>query len=85
MGTNWSEERTAQYRARHPAVDRSEQKRLAQRRYRARHAKRLEQVRTITNILMRQTSHAGDMKLLAKALRAGLTRDGIATLRTLLR
>ena len=75
----------AQYRVLHPPVTRAEQKRQAQARYRKRHAKRLAQVRVISNILTRQTGHAGDLRRLAAALRAGLSREEITALRALLR
>jgi len=56
---------------------------------RQRHGYQLERgadrARTVGNILMRQTGHAGDLKRLAAALRGGLTPQAIATLRTLLR
>lgn len=42
-------------------------------------------MRVISNILTRQTGHAGDLRRLAAALRAGLSREEITALRALLR
>jgi hypothetical protein len=63
MGTPWSSARYAQYRAIHPAVETSERNRQAQKRYRARHAKRLAAARQVANILMRQSEYARDFRL----------------------
>jgi hypothetical protein len=81
MGTPWSKLRTAQYRARHPQVDRRESRRLAQARYRKRHAKALAEARFVANFLMRRAEYHGDIERLAAALRSRLTRAGIAALR----
>jgi len=81
MGTPWSELRRKQYRSRHPYVERAEQRRQAQARYRKRHAKRQTHARSVTNILVRQTWHADDIKLLAASLQALLTEQYVRELR----
>jgi hypothetical protein len=80
MGTPWSALRHKQYRSRHPYVERAEQRRQAQVRYRKRHAKWLAHARCVTNILVRQTWHADDFKQLAASLRALMTKEGIRAL-----
>jgi len=81
MGTPWSKLRHEQYRNRHPYVEPAEQRRQAQARYRKRHAKRLAHARRVTNILVRQTWHAGDLKQLAASLQALLTKQDVRELR----
>jgi hypothetical protein len=81
MGTRWSKERHEQYRALHPVVERSEQRRLAQQRYRQRHAAKLALLGEVTNILRRQGEYPDDAKRLAAALRK-LWPTGIKALRT---
>ena len=81
MASPWSRLRTAQHFERYPPEERAERNRLAQARYRQRHAKRQAEVRAISSILMRQRWYAADVKRLAAALRAMLGRSGIAALR----
>jgi hypothetical protein len=48
--------RTEQYYSRHPQVERSEQRRLAQQRYRKAHAEELRTARQIGQVLMRRAT-----------------------------
>jgi transcriptional regulator of acetoin/glycerol metabolism len=81
MGTRWSIARRAQYEARHPPVDRREQKRLAQARYRQRHADRLRKSRRVADILSRQTHWPGHIRELAALIRALVAdKDYVRTL-----
>jgi hypothetical protein len=82
MGTPWSPLRYEQWYSRHPKVERRESKRLAQARYRVRHAKRLAAARRVANILVRQSPDVHD---LAAALRATLAPADLALLRKTLR
>jgi hypothetical protein len=82
MGTPWNKERRAQFRSRHPAVDRAESRRLAQARFRQRHAKQLTQVRAVAAILMRQSGwFPPDIRRLAAKLQALLGKENAAALR----
>jgi hypothetical protein len=69
MGTPWSKLRREQHDSRHPAVERSEQKRLAQQRYRVAHADELRTARQVGQILTRRTTYADDFKKLAGLIR----------------
>jgi len=62
-------------------VERREQKREAQARYRQVHARRMAAARQISKILMRQHGHHDDIEQLATALRKTLTTEGIRALR----
>ena len=81
MASPWSKLRTAQHHASYPPEERAERNRLAQARYRERHAKRQAEARAIISILMRQSWNAADVKRLAAALRTTLGRSGTAALR----
>ena len=74
MGTPWSKLRREQHDSRHPPVERSEQKRIAQQRYRVAHADELRAARQIGQILTRRTVYADDLKKLAGLIRK-LTGD----------
>jgi hypothetical protein len=80
-GKPWSQLRHEQWRSRHPSKPRSAQRRLAQARYRKLHAKKIAQVREISNLLLREAEYHGDIERLGKALRSRLTREGIKALR----
>jgi hypothetical protein len=64
-----------------PPEEKRERNRLAQARFREAHAKRLALAREVTNILVRQTEHRDDIPRLAEALRAVLSKEGVAALR----
>jgi hypothetical protein len=70
MGTPWSKLRREQHRSRHPQVKRSEQKRIAQQRYRVVHADELRAARQVGQILTRGTTYADDCKKLAALIRS---------------
>jgi hypothetical protein len=59
---------------------RAEQMRLAQARYRERHAKKLAAVHEIANILLRQSDYHGDTAKLARSLRSLMTKQAIKEL-----
>jgi hypothetical protein len=77
MGTPWSKLRREQHDGRHPPVERSEQKRLAQQRYRVTHADELRTARQVGQILTRRTTYADDCKKLVALIRS-LTGDEFA-------
>jgi hypothetical protein len=75
MGTRWSRLRHEQWAARHPPVERSEQKRLAQARYRKAHAEHLRLARRIAHILARQKRWQGDVDEAANLIRGLVGED----------
>ena len=75
----WNEE--AAHRAAFPPGEKRERNRLAQARFREAHARHIAAVREITNILVRRSERYDDIPRLAGALRAVLSKEGVAALR----
>ena len=78
--TGWSRERMAQHRACFPREEAGERNRLAQARYRARHAKQRASVRKITNLLLHRHRDGLDLSALAAALCECLGQPGAKAL-----
>jgi hypothetical protein len=76
----WSKERAARHEAAYPAAEKRERGRLAQARYRERHARRLAAARQVGSILLRTADHHDDAERLADALRVLLRPSGIEAL-----
>jgi len=62
-----------------------ERNRLAQQRYRQRHAERIKQTRAVAGLLMKQIWHPQDVEALARALRELIGRDCVKDLAAALR
>lgn len=67
--TSWDKYRTAQHQRMYPPEQKGERNRLAQLRYRQRHAARIKQARAVAGLLMKQTWYPQDVEALACTIR----------------